>query len=262
MIINTIILFLRDLLPIFILLSYLHVLLKNKTLPFAYLSPSILLGVVGSVLFFLIAPYISEYLEGTGMERVFVSLLLITYSFLSFISVFTSKQKLSLLPIKVMISLGITAFVIFKVSTFLIFFNSYFQQQGNALYSLIGCIVGLGICASFSALFTFILTELIERNKNTVINICWALFLAGQVSQITIYLSQVDLINVGPPILNLSGFIQDNSEYGHVLKALIGYEESPSLVFLIIYGLALVLPFLTRSFIAKYYRYIHREETR
>lgn len=260
MIINTIILFLRDLLPIFILLSYLHVLLKNQTLPFTYLSPSILLGVVGSILFFLIAPYISEYFEGTGMERVLASLLLITYGSLCFISPFTSKQRLSLLPIKITFLLGVTAFVIFKVSTFLIFFNSYFQQQGNAINSLIGCIVGLGICASFSALFTFILTEIIERNKSTVINICWALFLAGQVSQITIYLSQVDLINVGPPILNLSGIVQDSSEYGHVLKALIGYEESPSLVFIILYGFAFSLPFLTRSFIAKYYGYIHREE--
>lgn len=247
MIINTVILFLRDLLPLFILLSYLQVFLKNKTLGFSYLSSAISFGVLSSLLFFLAAPYVSEIFEGTGIERTFVALLFITYCFLFFINASTSKNSLLSSHTKNMILFGVGAFIVLKASAFLIFFDVYFQRQNNHMNILIGCIIGLGICASFSTLFSFILTEIIERNRNRLINVFWALFLAGQISQITTYLSQVDLINVGPPIVNLSAFVQDNSEYGHVLKALIGYEESPSLLFLVIYGLAFTLPFITQS---------------
>ncbi len=259
MIINTIILFLRDLLPLFILFGYLHVFVKQQTLTFSYLSPALILGVISSLLFFWIVPHISEYYEGTGIERTYVALLLITYSCLFLINSTTSKSVLISGKIKSLILIAASSFIIFKVSAFLIFFDVYFQQQGNSINILIGCIIGLGICASFTTLFTFILTELLESNKTIIINICWALFLAGQLSQITIYLSQVDLINIGPAVINFSAYIKDQSEYGHVLKALIGFEESPSKLFIFIYSFAFALPFLAQMFITILQRRNHHE---
>jgi len=243
MIINTIILFLRDLLPLFILFSYLHVLIKNETFGFSYLLPSLILGLMGSVLFFMVAPQMSELFEGSGIERFYVALLLTSYSCLFFINTSTLKNKRLALTTKSIILVGINAFVIFKVSAFLIFFDVYFQQQNNTINVLIGCIIGLGICASFSTLFTFILAELIDLNKRIIINIIWALFLAGQITQIVTYLSQVNLIHVGSPVLHLGAFIQEASEYGHVLKALFGYEQSPSMLFIIIYSVTFAIPF-------------------
>ncbi|WP_426358179.1 hypothetical protein ACPUVO_17330 [Pseudocolwellia sp. HL-MZ19] len=246
MIINTIILFLRDLLPIFILFGYLHVFIKRNEIAFSYLSPALTLGVISSLLFFGIVPHVSELFEGTGIERTYVALLLITYSGLFFINSTTSKSIFTSVKSKSLILVAAGTFIVFKASAFLIFFDVYFQQQGNSTNILIGCIIGLGICASFTTLFTFILTELLESNKTLVVNICWALFLAGQLSQITIYLSQVDLINIGPAVINFSTYIKDQSEYGHVLKALIGFEESPSKLFIFIYSLAFTLPFLAQ----------------
>ena len=259
MIINTIILFLRDLLPIFILFGYLHVFIKRQRLAFSYLSPALFLGVISSLLFFTIVPQVSEFFDGTGIERAYVALLVISYCGLFFINAASSKNLFTSLKSKSLILIAASTFIIFKASAFLIFFDVYFQQQGNSINILIGCIIGLGICASFTTLFTFILTELLESNKTIIINICWALFLAGQLSQITIYLSQVDLINIGPAVIDFSAYIKDQSEYGHVLKALIGFEESPSKLFIFIYSFAFALPFLAQMFITILQRRNHHE---
>jgi len=253
MIINTTILFLRDLLPVFILFCYLRLfaqsslLTSNKQTLF-----SLLLGVFGGLLFFIFAEYISDFFDGAGIEITKATLLFITYVCLSSYQITTVSHinnKVLKRYIFILFIIGITAFITLKSSEFLIFFNVYIQQSENNINMLIGCLIGIGICISFSVLFMFLLNELKLRRFLGFITICWYLFLAGQVSHSIDYLSQIDWLTIGTPLFNFNEYIRDRSEYGHILKALFGYEASPSTSFVLLYICSLTLPLIINGLV-------------
>ena len=243
MLINTVILFLRDLLPLFILFCYLkleHSYIFNNL---NYLLITLISGVLFSFYFFSIAMFASELFEGAGHEILTVILLVLGYlSFVISTLLSNSSKKASSLLL-ILLFIGINSFMAVKGSAFLIFFDVYLQQSVKWSNLIIGFIIGLGICISFSALFLFILKEIKQMNHFKLIPVLWYLFLAGQVSQIMPHLSQVDLLPFGGSIIDFSYLVKDSSEYGHILNALFGYESSPSLYFLIIYLMAFSIPF-------------------
>ncbi len=255
MIINTVIVCLRDLLPIFIMYCYLSVFLRQVATPTKLLVKTMLFGLAGTFLLFVIAEPVSALFEGAGLELMHVSLLLMVYVLLVIGGLLISQNPRVKTKYLFLYCLGIGGFVAVKSTGFVIFFNVYVQQFDNWIPLAIGCLVGFGICVSFSLLFRFLLTELTSfRNKQFVL-FCWYAFLAGQFSQVVSMLSQVDLLTVGQPIFNLEWLIQDSSEYGHILNALVGYESSPSKPYVVVYLLALITPFLlnliTDYFISK-----------
>lgn len=246
MIINTVVLFLRDLLPVFILLCYLIVFFEPRAWMKPYGISGLVLGVIGTLFFFVVAEIISEWFEGAGIEILRVFLIFVTYlSLLISVRLFT-KQQYSRKEMYILV-LGIAAFLVVKGSAFLIFFDVYMQQKDNVFNIFIGCFVGLGICISFSALFIFLLTELKQKKLSVIVNVLWYLFLAGQLSHVIAYLSQVDLMEIGTPLFNLEHFIKDSSEYGHILNALFGYESSPSKTFIFVYCIAFMLPLIINN---------------
>ena len=244
MIINTVVLFLRDLLPIFILLCYLTVFLDNKKLRVVYGTWTLVLGLTWTILFFIIAEIVSEWLDGAGIEIFRVSLIIASYLCLIFIEQLL-KQPNSVKVLGILF-LGTVSFITLKASSFVIFFNVFSQQSDNLLNIIVGCFVGLGICISFSALFIFFLIELQRSKLRTFVNVLWYLFLAGQLCHTIAFLSQIDFISLGTPVFNLDEYIKDSSEYGHILSTLFGYESSPSKTFIFVYLVAFMLPLLIK----------------
>jgi len=242
MIINTVIVFLRDLLPIFVLFSYLAIILKNKHLPFYFWIISLLAGLTASLILFTNVETVTEYFDGAGLEIILTSLLVI--GFVAFLTVksFSIDLYHKSALMKAILLLGICAFIAFKSTEFLIYFTVNIQQQDQLMNIIIGCILGFGICISFSALLSFLLQELQATRFNTVFWLCWYAFLAGHISQSTALLSQVDIVEFGAPFFDMSHIIQDSSEYGHILHALFGYESSPSFGFLFVYLACLFIP--------------------
>jgi high-affinity iron transporter len=259
MIITTVVLFLRDLLPVFILFCYLTVFFEPKKWFKSVGIVALMLGVIGTLFFFVIAEVISEWFEGAGIELLRVLLIFITYLCLFFSdSLITTYQvlpkhtgsckKIANFILGIFI-VGITAFIILKGSAFLIFFDVYLQQKDSLVNILIGCFVGLGICISFSALFTFLLIELKQNKLRIIVSVLWCLFLAGQLSHVIAYLSQVDIVVIESPMFNLEHYVKDSSEYGHILKALFGYESSPSKTFIWVYIVAFMVPLIINHYI-------------
>ena len=99
MIINTIILFLRDLLPIFILFCYLSVLIEkrcevkrerqlkmslinnlfNKKQSYQLWLITMLIGILSALLLANTAEYIADWFNGTGLEIISTSLLILMF---------------------------------------------------------------------------------------------------------------------------------------------------------------------------------------
>lgn len=243
MIINTVILFLSDLLPVFILFCYVYVLFERTGEIKLFWLQSILFGGFGSLIFAYYAQYISDWFDGAGIEVLRTLLLSFSYLCLVVGCFVSSTCKRFNAFIKPLLISGCSLLLVEKGSSFLIYFTVNMQLNNNLINIVIGCFVGIGICLSFSVLFSFILKELLYKKQYWATLLFWCLFLAGQVSASVNYLSQVDLLHVGPSIVNFGHYINDNSELGHILKALVGYEASPSITLIIIYVIAFILSF-------------------
>lgn len=241
MISNTVIVFLRDILPIFILYSYISAMslkpLQNASFVWAKLS---MLGILTTLILYFFIEVISESFEGAGIEVFYSAALAVMWLSFSIATLLSNKHENAMLSF--LLSIGIVVFITLKGAGFLIYFGVSGQTSGNLLAVFLGCVIGIGICISFSLLLKFLLAEIAQSRSNWLVSLLWFAFLAGQFSQVIGLLSQVDYISDGPPVLAMNAYINDASEYGHVLNALMGYESSPSLAFIGFYLSVLCLP--------------------
>lgn len=243
MLINTVILFLRDLLPLFILFAYCQVIFPTIMFTIKHKIYSVLICLLITFLYWCSAEHISEMFDGAGIEILSIALLLTSYFGLMLVSCFSNNKNNHYITTKrLMIMLGIICFSVIKLSEFTLFFNVYTSNANNWLNLAVGVVIGLGICFSFYILFSYFLKELISKSHQKIVFIFWFLFLAGQVNHIILFLAQIDFISLNRTVVNLSAYLADSSEYGHILNALIGYESSPSQMHINLYSLTLVLP--------------------
>jgi len=235
MLINTVILVLRDMLPLFILAMWFVAYLSPRLLTVKSILPITAVGIVATLVFFSFAARISNYFDGAGLELflvilislVYVSLLLGSAGKLNNLNNNQLSDKLLLI--------GFCCLFVIKGMNFLIYFNGYLSRSSNDLGIVIGILVAFGIAASFSILCFFILRWLAESSRRSILNVLWALFLAGSVTQTVPLLAQIDVISGAESLWNSSWLIKDSSEFGHILKALMGYEATPSVRFILVY---------------------------
>lgn len=241
MIANTVIVFLRDILPIFILYSYISAMsfkpIQNASFAWAKLS---ILGILTTLILYSFIEAISESFAGAGIEVFYSAALTVMWLSLSIATLLSNKHENALSSL--LLAAGIVVFITLKGAGFLIYFGVSGQTSSNLFSVFLGCVIGIGICISFSLLLKFLLSEIAQSRSNWPLSFLWYAFLAGQFSQVIGLLSQVDYINDSPPLFAMNAYINDASEYGHVLNALLGYESSPSLAFIGFYLTVLCLP--------------------
>ncbi|WP_100642088.1 hypothetical protein [Alteromonas facilis] len=234
MLTNTVIVFLRDFLPIFILLTYLTVFTRAPMFSMRVWAPWVIPGLLLAFAGLTIIEAIAQTFDGAGLEITNSALLLLSFVALLVASIMLMHESKNR-SAQWMLLCGTCLFVTYKLIELFIFFGVFWQKVDSLQDLLIGCIVGVGICVSFSALLHFLLTELFVSRLRHIVIVMWCAFLAGQFGQITGLLSQVDLLSLGAPVFNFNQVIADSSEYGHVLNALVGYEASPTSGFLWVY---------------------------
>ena len=233
MISNTVVVLLRDLLPLFILFAYLFALDMLNRFDKKWVIRTFF-AVLGSVsVLYLNFETIAELFDGRGYE--FVSSLIFLIFFLSFGSATIIKAPSMHAIRNGLMMLGIVALTTLKATEFLVYFGAFVHYGGSFFSMFLGFLIGLSICISFLLLYLFFVQELVSRHKQKTVYLLWFTFITGQITHIPERMSQINLIDAGQPLFNLSYIVQDNSEYGHVLNALFGYESSPSLVFIIVY---------------------------
>jgi len=237
---NTVVLFLREMLPLAIMLVFLLAFI----LPSIYsrnhlilLITSILLGIIT---LFNIAPILSELFDGAGLEISISFLLLLTFISLTFGTSIAINKNSDKAARPWLILIGICIFSIIKTTNFLVYVTGYIHK-GSSGYSLtLGLIIALGICISFATLYYFALLWLRNRNYQNIITALWALFIVGQFCFIVPLLAQIDLINDANILWDSSPWIKDSSEYGHILNAMMGYEATPSDSYILVYAVSLM----------------------
>jgi len=241
MLINTVILFLRDLLPLFILGCYLSS-LKPYQLSRSSLIKVLITTLVFVLLLLTTARYTSEWFDGLGTEFIQIGLVILSYLGLVIVGIFSSNKPSVSRDWLLFVSIALICSA--NLKSFLIYVEVYIASQVSLSQLLAGGFIGLAICISFSVIFRFLLLEFKRRDQTAWIKVGWNLFLAGQVSQMTFLLSQVDILESTEALYDSSRWITDESEYGHLLNALFGYEASPSLAYILVFLFSFFLPFI------------------
>lgn len=236
--IKTVIIFLRDLLPVFILFAYLQSLYPAF---FKMKATSVWKVVVATLLTISVKPLLElsiEWFDGTGPE--WISILLI-------IIVVVSMLSLSAMPKHYKSLLTWTAIICFtglKLSSFLLYFSVEMSATDSLSALIVSSVMGLGICVSFYILWSFVLNEVYSFNP-TVVGIFMSMFVAGQAAKIVNHLHQIDATSFGSNRFgSIEHLISEQSELGHILKALVGFESVPSQLFIVVYVVTTIVVFV------------------
>lgn len=243
MLINTVILFLRDVLPLFVLLS---LILAIRPMGKLWLLFAITLSIFACLFFINQIDFISDKFNGAGMELFFLSCHFLVYLcvwFVGYLHLNDRDQSSSLWKIT-MSALLIITFVI-NGTNFLVYFNGFWSQADAPQSILLGTFLGLGICLSIAVLLHFSLLWLAKKWGYGSVILTLLVYASGQLTGSLNLLVQIDWLEHSQPIWDLNEIISDQSELGHFLNVLIGYEASPSIHQLSLYLLALTLPLIT-----------------
>lgn len=247
MLINTVILLLRDVLPLFVLISLLWVCLplNRRWLPF-----SIVLGIPASFLFVSQLGSIDQWFVA-GIElclwlMIFINYVLVVYLGSKFI-LGTLKQNTTYIVAGVIVALTIIS----QGTSFILYISGYISQSATLQPMLLGSFLGLGICISAMVLIYFISVWL----KYTIS--LWAnwtfilVYTSGRLVDSESLLVQADLIDSSKTAWNSQHFISNQSEYGHLLNVLFGYQASPTINQVTLYILALAIPLIIYTYLGK-----------
>ncbi len=260
MLINTIILFLQDALPIFIIYALLllrttYFLIENEdgnsqnVKHNTWLLSFFASGLVAILFVFILIENMSaigESFSYTGVELLFSSGYILVY--LSIVGLFINDINIKNHRnnyFSLVLSFVLLTFIItLNGASFVIYFTSYWAQAEQFESLSVGVILGAGICISIAILFYFILFYL-NDNIYPYISLGFLLFFGvGQLIKVSHLLEQVDILSSSKILWNSNDFLAENSEVGQLFSVLFGYDATPSIIQLSLYFLAVLLPFL------------------
>lgn len=241
MLINTVILFLRDALPIFMLLA---VLIAQVQISAKYLLLALCSGLLLAMFFILQIDSLGGMFDGAGIELTLWLLHLLFYCNVVWLAAVTlrsqgSQRQTLWLAISLMLVI-----IVAKGSNFLLYLQGYLSQV-DALQSLfLGTLLGLGICLSVAVLLYFFVAWLRTRFGALAALTALLIFAAGQVSNALNLLIQVDLLPNTAVVWNSGWLVADQSEYGYFFNVLFGYVATPSYLQLGVFVMAIAVPWL------------------
>ncbi|WP_421131774.1 FTR1 family iron permease [Alteromonas sp. A079] len=232
--INSVILFIRDTLPIFLLVS---LLLSQSKVGLFPLLVGVSLGLLVACGLYLNLAALSMLAEGGGLELIKAVVLFATFIVLCiFISdAIAHSKRISLWATLVVVGITIT-----NAIHFLIYSIAYWSVERADTSLIMGSIIGLGISLSVSVL----LHSLVNAIRSTYVKLsALCVFCAGQFAGATLLLEQIDYLGVTERLWDASDWVADDSEYGHLLNVLFGYEATPSIAYISVYLLTVSMPF-------------------
>ncbi|MDF2177268.1 hypothetical protein P2G88_03300 [Aliiglaciecola sp. CAU 1673] len=241
MLINSIILFLRDALPVFVLASFLLAWSNHTKANHHWLGWGTVLGLSGALILTALVNVISQWQEGAGLELILFCSQSLAYLFLILIVVDFCRAQHSH-PAFALAAFAIT--VMLNGANLLVYLWGYWAFEETPLALILGTVMGLALCFSLAVLLYLAAYHLLLNGARRAFICLVLLYAAGQLTQAFTLLSQVDLLPSFPSLWDSSAWISDESEVGHLLNSLMGYEEAPGPLQLLVYFLAVGLPLL------------------
>ena len=240
MLINTVILFLRDALPIFVLVVYLYAHLSANNL---WLLINLLIGALLSLLYINQIHLIGQWFDGIGVE-LFLCLSQSLIYFLTLVLAYGLSRNYSInkYALHCVAGLMVSLTLVSKGSNFVVYFDGYLNQSNVLQSMLLGTFLGLGICLSLATLL-YLAAQWLKQHWGP-----WAtwllihIYVTGQLVNAIPLLIQVDLIDASDTAWSSQHIVSNEFELGHLFNVLFGYQASPSIDQIIVYVFALLTP--------------------
>jgi len=221
MLINTLFLFLLELLPLFLFSALVVSVVSLSPFKSALIIRSYLIGFGLGLLLITAVDYISMAFDGRGLELFMFSISFIqVFSFTLYLYLGSPHRHAKHLIAVVMILITMTTSV-----NFLSYFTVLWQSQGASQALLLGAIIGAGFSASLAVLLYFFVM-LIEKYMPLISLFITGVFLTGQLANKTNLLAQIGLID-GEVFWSTEAIFSEQTVVGHVLRSLVGYEATP-----------------------------------
>lgn len=243
MLINSVILVLREVLEAAILISILLSLSLNRGLNFRWLWRTSALAIIGIYLYASWIEEITDALDGAGQEVVNASLQLVVYLLiLMIVSLRTNDKKMnpkSTSYFSCLLVLCVAFALIREGSEIWIYISGFSAVEDTRAAIFTGSVIGTSIGISLGILLFVGLRATSENNCYRSCLILLALIGSGMVMQASILLQQVDWLPAGQALWDSSMLLSEQSITGELLYAVLGYESTPSLLQLLLYCFSL-----------------------
>jgi len=254
MLLNSVIIILREVLEAAILMSVMLSLSHYFNMSLAWLKYALILGAGGAVLYAYHIVLISNWFEGVGQEVLNASLQYLIYTLLAgFCIWFINKPSLTPLSLKItgwIMAASVSLSIIREFSEILIYLHVFPPDSPQFMGVMTGAFLGAGIGLSVGIILYQLLNFLSNKWSFRTIIILLSFIAAGMLSQATQLLMQADWLPSRQPVWDSSALISERSVTGQLLYAIFGYEATPTFIQVGIYvaGLSIILFFILRRF--------------
>lgn len=230
MLIDSVIIVLREVIEVAFLASVLLALAYFLRIPAPGLRATTLLGFVGALVFDMLVGTVFDWFGGFGYELATVGVeLLVWLTILAILALLMlgpapSRTRVTTRLMAVAMVLAITR----EGGEILMYFTSLSGQEDAVSDALTGAVIGAGVGFSAGILFYYLQLAQHPATAVTTGGILLALIGSGMCAQGTMLLVQADLVPAQAPLWDSSGWLPESSPLGQLLYALIGYEATPS----------------------------------
>jgi high-affinity iron transporter len=183
---------------------------------------------------------LSELYDGDGIELFYCIVNTFVYFTMLLLGAqFNNKTKPSK-GLSLVVFVSLIFYTATNLSEFFLYFTTFLANRQAFLSTVIGSLFGLGICISFTALFTLFLKGFVAPNKQ-IKQVVWSFFLAGFISQNVVLLQQIGWLTSGGILWDSSNIVADASQYGYLLNTLVGYISAPTIEHVVMYFASLAI---------------------
>lgn len=239
MLINSVIIVLREVLEAALMLSVLLAASRALRLRFGWAAVAIVLGGVGALLYGLSLPAVSDWLDGAGQEVTNASMQLATFAALGgcvfLLQRFWGQSSQNLVGLRFLMASAIAIAVAREGAEIFIYVSGFWGAEDFLASVGAGSVIGAAIGCSVGALLYYVLLAQPKRRLLTIALVLLILIGCGMCAQAVRLLIQVDYLSAAGPLWDTSFLVPEQSLVGQLLYAMVGYEASPSAIEVSIY---------------------------
>ena len=244
MLINTVIIVLREVLEASLILSVFLAYSQRVGLSRQWLGLALILGALGAALYADQITTVSTWFDGVGQEVLNAGLQLLIYCVMAMFIYFgvNSRPRLNQTGLLLILMVFGVALATIREGSEIILYILGFTAIPELFPSvLLGAAIGAGIGVSVGIAIYYLLVNLSEKAAMKVGFILALLIAAAMVSQSVQQLIQADWIISQYPIWDTSSIIDERSVAGQLFYALFGYEATPTPIQALAYLFSIIL---------------------
>ena len=245
MLVNSVILVLREVLEAAILVSVLVALSLQLRLGLRWLCWPLPVALVGALWYAGALDDVTDALDGAGQEVANATLQFLVYFLVLGVVALSGggcrEGQTWHLGLRALMALAVVFAVVREGAEIAVYVEGFAAAEELRKPVFAGSVIGAGIGISSGILLLAALRALRDSRRLPTCLLLLCLIGAGMIMQATMLLEQVDWLPSGEPLWDSSGLLSEQSVAGELLYAVFGYEATPGAVQVVLYSASLLL---------------------